>query len=119
MPWLLRKAQSYALKPQLRLVPHQIDELHEIYKRKKESLVDEILKRFDSDTLPYPLGVMHKAIKDELNLRGVPRISPEQFRRVYAAVMDVEKMEPKETAAPITFAARQEVEKVLLEGQGG
>ena len=101
-----------------RLVPYEREELHTIYKEKKVALLDDTIKLFNDDTLPYPLGEMHKAITVELNLRGVTEeITGEQFKRVYAAayaaVMDAEYNDKQETKDAIKSAVRNAIEDVF------
>lgn len=115
---LLRQTQFRADKPQHRLTPHELDELHAIYKDHKLSILKDIIACCAKDAPPYPLNVMNKAINGEAKLRGVDRITADQFRRVYIAVMDAEKGNKDEVQAKITSAARNELEKILLEGSG-
>lgn len=111
-----QQAESGAGKRKLTLVPYYyIDELHAIYKEHKLSILKEIMECYKTDDAPYPLQVMKKAIGDEAKLRGVDvsEITEDQFRRVYIAVMDAEKGNKEEVQGKITFAARNELEKIL------
>ena len=115
---LLRQTRFRADKPRRRLTPHELDELHAIYKDHKLSILKEIMDCCTKDDPPYPLQVMNKAISDEATLRGVNRITEDQFRRIYIAVMDVEKGNKDEVQGKITSAARNELEKILSQGSG-
>jgi len=110
---LLGQAQSHAGKPQLRLLPYHEDELHAIYKQHKFSILSEIIERLNSRNPPYPLDVMQRAIKEELP-PGETQITQEQFKQVYAAVMDAERQGTKQA---ITSAARNELSKILGTGR--
>ena len=115
---LLGQAQHHAGKPQLRLVPYQKDKLLAVYKEKKLSVLPEIIREM-MGTPPYPLNVMKEAIQKELELwPQVKKITDEQIKQVYIAVMNAELTNDERQKGVITSAARDELSKILSGGRG-
>lgn len=103
----------------LRLSDQDRAELHQIYKRHKLSLLDQIIH--GNGGKEYPIKEMFEVIKgacNDLKVSGRPTLSKEEIVRIYTAVVDAELQHRDQKPEKIRGVAGMELDKVVAERRG-